>query len=342
MPEHGFFKPEQAISIKQVARLAEGQLSQTADPNQRIEDAAPLHRANQSMVSFVDNPKYVKALGTTKAGAVICSPAIASHVPNHISTILCEKPYRSFALVMGYFYPSPASTGNIHPSASIHASARIGSNVEIGAFAVIDADAVIAENCMIKPHAYIGKNVKIGKASSIGAGASIEYASIGNDCQIHAGVRIGTRGFGFAMDAGGNVEMPQVGAVMIGNHVEIGGNSTIDRGMYDDTVIGDHCRLDNLVQIAHNVILGKGCVLAAQTGISGSTVLGDHVVTGGQTGIAGHLKLGSNIMCAGKTGVTKNLNSNQIVAGFPAKPIKDWHRQQACLNMLATKKPSKT
>ncbi len=199
---------------------------------------------------------------------------------------------------------------------------------------MIGAQAVIGDGVVIGANTVIGKGVQIGSGSRIGALCTISHTIMGSQCIIHRGTHIGQDGFGFAMGRGGHVKVPQLGRVMIGSHVEIGSGTCIDRGAGPDTIIGDGCKIDNLVQIAHNVQLGRGCVVVSQVGISGSTVLEDGVVAGGQVGIAGHLTIGAGAMLAARSGVTRNLEGAKAYGGTPAVPIKDWHRQVVALNRL--------
>ena len=335
MIDHRFFPKNPPVSLKTLCALCGGQLDPSIDSDLLVEEIAPLHEAGANTLSFFDNRKYLNALRTTKAMAVLCRAKDAPDVPKTTIPIITETPYRAFALVVQAFYPESQSTGVHAPSAVIAPDAQIGEGTQIDPNAVIGDGVRLGKNVIIGANSVIAPHVEIGDQTHIGAGVSIEYALIGTDCRIHTGARIGTRGFGFAIaEQGvdlGHTELPQLGRVVIGNHVEIGANTTIDRGMSEDTQIGDYCRLDNLVQIAHNVVLGKGCAIAAQVGISGSTKLGDYVVMGGQSAIAGHLTIGDRVMIAGKSGVTKDMAGGQILGGFPAVPIQQWRRQQAIL-----------
>ena len=203
---------------------------------------------------------------------------------------------------------------------------------------MIGAGVKLGDGVHVGANAVLTGNVTVGARTRIGPNASLEFCDIGADVQIHAGVRIGTRGFGLAMDPRGHVELPQLGRVVIGDHVEIGANSTVDRGMGPDTKIGAGTKIDNLVQIAHNVVIGKNCVLAAMTGVAGSAELEDFVIVGAQVGIAGHIKLGAGTQVAGKSGVAKSTERGARIAGIPAVAHRDWIKQNIILDRMTKKR----
>jgi UDP-3-O-[3-hydroxymyristoyl] glucosamine N-acyltransferase len=241
-------------------------------------------------------------------------------------------------MVAQAFYPSPAPVAWISPSAHVDSSARIGADCWIDHGVVIGAGVEIGDRCRIGSHAVIGAGVVIGADGTIGANATVQCALIGAKVNIYPGARIGQDGFGFAMGVQGHLKVPQLGRVIIGNNVEIGANTTIDRGAGPDTVIGDGCWIDNLVQIGHNVQLGRGCVVVAQVGISGSTQFGDFVAAGGQSGFAGHLKIGSGAKIAAQAGVIGDVPAGQTYGGYPAVPRLEWLRQSVILGKMARAK----
>ncbi len=296
---------------------------------------APLQTAGPDEVSFLDNRKYANALDATRAGAVIVHPDLASRVPEAAAAIITEQPYVAWARVAALFHPEPPVSPGVHPSALVDADARVDSAAEVGPFVVIGAGAEIGSGCRIGPHAVIGAGVVLGRDCRVGAHASISHALVGNRVYIYTGARIGQDGFGFAVADTGFLTVPQLGRVVIGDDVEIGANTTIDRGSMHDTVIGAGSRLDNLVMIGHNVTLGRGCVIVSQVGISGSTTVGDQVMIGGQAGLAGHLKIGSRARIGGQAGVMNDVPAGADVIGSPAQPVREFFRHVALLRKLA-------
>ena len=296
---------------------------------------APLQTAGPAEVSFLDNRKYAGALDATRAGAVIVHPDLASRVPEGAVAIITEQPYVAWAKVAALFHPEPPTAPGVHPTALVAADAIVDPGAEIGPFAIIGARAEIAAGCRIGPHAVIGPGVMLGRDCRVGAHACISHALIGNRVYIYTGVRIGQDGFGFAIADTGFLTVPQLGRVIIGDDVEIGANTTIDRGSLHDTVIGAGSRLDNLVMIGHNVTLGRACVIVSQVGISGSTAIGDQVMIGGQAGLAGHLKVGRGARIGGQAGVMNDIPAGADVIGSPAQPVREFWRHFALLRKLA-------
>ncbi|WP_419901597.1 UDP-3-O-(3-hydroxymyristoyl)glucosamine N-acyltransferase [Kiloniella sp.] len=341
MADSHFFQNAGPFSLLELCHLVDGTLSEGADPEQLIQDVSTLEAADQTEISFLDNKKYLSDFGVTKAGVCIVDPKFASKKPEGTSLILTPKPYKAYALIAQKFYPRQIeqSASNIHKTAVIDESASVGNGCHISAGVCIGKNVEIGDECIIEPNVVIANGVKVGSKTVLGANSSLEYCFVGSNCQIHAGVRIGNRGFGFAMEPDGYIDVPQLGRVIIGDDVEIGANSTIDRGAGPDTVVGNGTKIDNLVQIGHNVQLGKQCVVVAQSGIAGSTTLEDYVVMGAQSGIAGHLKLGTGAQIAGRAAVIKDVEPGQAVAGTPAMPIKDFFRLVAMWKkQLNTKK----
>lgn len=338
MADPRFFSRQSALTLTDLATLTGAQL-QSANPNHLIEDVASLSDATSSHLSFLDNPKYADAFAASHAGAAFVRSKYQDRAPAGMALLLSEDPYRCYAVAAAYFYPPQIQPTEISASAAIAPSAKIGQRVRIESGVVIGERAEIADDVTIGANSVIGDGVVIGQACRIGSLCSLSYCIIGRNAIIHPGVHIGQDGFGFAMGRGGHLKVPQLGRVMIGHDVEIGSGTCIDRGSGPDTIIGDGSKIDNLVQIGHNVQLGRGCVIVSQVGISGSTHFGDGVVVGGQAGIAGHLQIGSGAMLAARTGVMQNLDAGKTYGGTPAMPIKDWHRQVVALNWLI--KPTK-
>lgn len=295
---------------------------------------APLQSAGPREVSFLDNRRYISALKGTRAGAVIVHPNMSDHVPRTSVAIVTEAPYEGWARVAKLFYPEPAITPGIHPSAIIESGARIDPSAEIGPFCVIGAGAGIGARCRLGPHVTVGVGVALGPDCRVGEHASLSHAIIGARVHVYPGARIGQEGFGFASTASGFVTVPQLGRVIVGDDVEIGANSTVDRGSCGDTVIGAGTRIDNLVQIGHNVRLGRCCIVVAQVGIAGSTVLEDFVQLGGQAALAGHLRIGEAAKIGAQSGVMSDVAAGEVLLGTPAQPRRSFFKQAAILKKL--------
>jgi len=300
-----------------------------------LEGVAPLQTAGPNEVSFLDNRRYASVLDRTLAGAVIVHPDMAARVPTTAVAIVTSEPYAGWARVAALFYPVPPPTPGIHPSAIVADGAIIDPAAEIGPLSVIGTGAEIGSGSRIGPCAVIGRGVVVGRDCRIGAHVSLSYALLGARVYVYPGARIGQEGFGFALTKDGFLSVPQLGRVILEDDVEIGANTTIDRGSSQDTIIGAGSRLDNLVQIGHNVVLGRCCVIVSQVGISGSTVLGDFVRVGGQAGLTGHLQIGHGAEIGAQAGVMSDVAPGAKVLGSPAQPIKDFFRQIATLTKMA-------
>ena len=327
-----FFRRTGPYSLAVVASTAGGVAD---DLELLLEGVAPLQTAGPNEVSFLDNRRYASALDQTSAGAVIVHPDMAARVPAGTVAIQTIEPYAGWARVAALFYPLPTVSPGIHPSAIVAEEARVDPSAEVGPLSVIEAGAEIGPGCRIGPCAVIGSGVIVGRDCRIGGHASLSHALLGARVYIYPGARIGQEGFGFASTTDGFLSVPQLGQVILEDDVEVGANSTIDRGSSRDTVIGAGSRLDNLVQIGHNVILGRCCVIVAQVGISGSTVLEDFVRVGGQAAMAGHLRIGQGAEIGAQAGLISDVDPGAKVLGSPAQPKRDFFRQIATLKKMA-------
>jgi UDP-3-O-[3-hydroxymyristoyl] glucosamine N-acyltransferase len=338
MADSRFFSKAGSFTVGELADMLGCTLSEGVDASVILDDVRPLKNAQPNHLSFLDNVKYKEDFLNTKAGACLVSPQMAEISPKGLICLISETPYKAYALAAQTYYPEKKPNSDISALASIDKSAKIGEGAYIGANVVIGSNVEIGKNAWIEVGAVIQEGVKIGDNCRIGAQSTISHAFIGDYVRLYPGVRVGQDGFGFAIDPKGHIKVPQLGRVIIEDHVEIGSNTTIDRGAGPDTIIGQGTWIDNLVQIGHNVVIGKGCVIVAQVGISGSCVIDDFVAIGGQAGIAGHLHIGAGTKIGAQSGVMNDLEGNQEYMGSPAFPKMQYFRQVAALNRLIIKK----
>jgi UDP-3-O-[3-hydroxymyristoyl] glucosamine N-acyltransferase len=327
-----FFSRSGPHSLAVVAQAASGTVQEC---DLLIEGIAPLQTAGPHDVSFLDNRRFVSALKQTLAGAVIVHPDMQQWVPAATVPIFTTEPHVGWAQVAELFHPVPPVAPGIHPSAIVAEGAVIDPSSEVGPLCVIESGVEIGAGCRIGPGAVIGSGVIMGRDCRIGAHVSLSYAVLGARVYVYPGARIGQEGFGFAPTKTGFLTAPQLGRVILEDDVEVGANTTIDRGSARDTVIGAGSRLDNLVQIGHNVVLGRCCIIVAQVGIAGSTVLEDFVQVGGQAAVDGHLRIGRGAQIGAQAGVISDTPSGAEVVGSPAQPKRDFFRQVATLRRMA-------
>lgn len=337
MSDPRFFRRAGPFTLGELADAVGGTLTDPAAAGREVADVAPLEAAGPGDLSFLDNRKYIAAFEASGAGACLVGAALADRAPASMATIVCEAPYLAFALAARRFYPPASPEPWISPDARIAGDAVVGEGCRIEPFAVIGAGASIGPRCHVGPGAVIEANVVIGADCRIGAGASLQCCLLGDRVAVDPGVRIGTQGFGFAVGPRGPVRIPHTGRVLIEDDVEIGANTTIDRGTTGDTTIGRGTMIDNQVQIAHNVRIGRGCILAGQVGLAGSSQIGDHAMLGGKAGTANHVRIGEGARLGALSGASEDLPAGGTYLGQPAVPIKDFWRQQATLRRLAAR-----
>ena len=311
-----------------------GEAAPSSAGGQSFADVASLETAGDGELAFLDNVKYVQQFEASQASGCIVHPKHTARAPDGMLLLVCDEPYVAYAKAAAMFYPSKPLQPGISPHAHISESATIGKDVRIDAGAIIEQSATIGAHCHIGPNVYVAEHVQIGEHSSIGANSTISHAVIGNHVVIHRGVHIGQDGFGWAPGKAGVVKVPQLGRVLIHDHVDIGSGSCIDRGAGPDTVIGAHTKIDNLVQIGHNVQIGQYCFLAGQTGIAGSAKIGNGVMMGGSSGSAGHITIGDNAKLAGYSATMVDIPAGETYVGAPARPGREFFKIQALLKKM--------
>ena len=346
-----FLKASEFPDARAVARICGGRLVDDERGDFVIEGLSSVSDPRPGTLVFIQRKGDYSGLSV--AAAVLCPEDCLTCVPEGPARIAVSRPQAAFAALGRHLYPEGIGPARVSAANGFHPDfpdARVSKLAEIEDGVVVTAGAVIGDHVAIGRDAVVGANAvianhcQIGRGCRIGAGASIQYALIGNDVLVHGGVQIGQDGFGFFPGSNGLEKMPQLGRVIIQDRVEIGANSTIDRGTLGDTVIGEGTKIDNLVQVAHNVVVGRNCVIAGHVGLSGSVTLGDGCMLGGRVGIADHVNVGSNVQIAASSGVMNDIPDGERWAGTPAQPFKEFFRQTAKLRKLALadKKPKKS
>ncbi|MBR6355523.1 MAG: UDP-3-O-(3-hydroxymyristoyl)glucosamine N-acyltransferase [Alphaproteobacteria bacterium] len=337
MVDKHFYNAKENVTLAQIAEVTSAVLTDMAKAGETIRDIATMTSAGAEDICFFYDRKSREKAAALKAKACVTTEDLKQFVPEGVAVLVCEDPKIAFIKLNEFMYAEKKAAAGIDGSAKIAASAKIGTGCSIGANVVIGENVEIGNNCVIEPNVVIAQGCKIGNNCRIGNNASIAYSIIGNNCYIYTGARIGQDGFGFQLINGQHHRIPQLGRVIIGNDVEVGANTCIDRGALDDTVIGDGTRIDNLVQIAHNDKLGRGCIIVSQVGIAGSCTLGDYVVLGGQVGLADHLNIGSGAQVAAQSGAMRDIEAGAVVMGTPCVPFKDYMRQVSFLQKNSKK-----
>ena len=335
MSDQSFFKSNGPLLAADIAKSIGAVINHNATSNTKITKAAPIEAAINGAISFLDNKKYIEFLQSTSASAVICNEENAKLAPDGLCVLVHEDPYRAYGQALQLLFPTAMRPQKLSDDTGVSARAYIGKNVEIEDDVTIEPgcvvgdDASIGSGTQILAGAIIGAKVQIGRNSTIGNNATVINTLMGDNVIVHSGVSIGQDGFGYAMSASGHDKIPQIGRVIIQDSVEIGANTAIDRGANRDTIIGEGTKIDNLVQIGHNVVIGRHCVIVGLVGISGSVTLGDFVVVGGQAGIVGHVNIGKGVQIGGGSGVQGDVKPGEKVMGYPSIPANIWMRQAA-------------
>ncbi|MBO74376.1 MAG: UDP-3-O-(3-hydroxymyristoyl)glucosamine N-acyltransferase [Flavobacteriales bacterium] len=325
------------VTAKVLAERIGGSIEGSSDVV--LNQIAKIDEAEEGSLTFLANMEYEGFIYTTQASAALVAENFnPSHaLPEHLTLIRVADPYAAFAAALRWAAASQAYPEGISPNADVDTSAEVGANCYIGPFTVVEAGAKIEAGCQIHSHVSIGRGVRIGAGTILHRQVSVlDHCTIGSECIIQAGAVIGSDGFGFAPNSAGHYDkVPQTGNVSIGNRCEIGAATTIDRATLGSTVIEDGVKLDNQIQIAHNVKIGSNTVIAAQTGVAGSTTIGADCMVGGQVGFAGHITVADGVKIAAQSGITKSISEpNGIWQGTPAQPIKAYQSQQIALRKL--------
>jgi UDP-3-O-[3-hydroxymyristoyl] glucosamine N-acyltransferase len=348
MTEPVFFVPIRRFTALEVASLAGAELADPSHADVEIRGIASVAEGGEGMLVYVEGGANARLAETVHAAAVFCTAETAAKVRQGVAALVTKRPQAAFAAIGRLMFPAAASpdavTGEtgISPRAHVDATARLEPGVVVEPGAVIGPMVAIGSGTIVAPNAVIAKNCQIGRDCYIGPGVTLQASLVGNRVVIHAGASIGQDGFGFAPGQSGPERMPQIGRVVIQDNVEIGANSTVDRGALADTVIGENTKIDNQVQIAHNVRIGRNCLIAGRTGISGSVTVGDNVMMGGGVGLADHITIGSGARLAAGSGFMNNVPPGEIWGGYPAEPMALMLRSIATLRKLTAERSKRS
>lgn len=336
-----FYQFKGEVSVQSLCQEAKIDFPDTLR-NRKICHIKSLEAASSGDLTFFHHASYAEKAGQTKASIVLTHPSLVGHLPQSIDVLVAQEPLKVLAIALPLVYQVRLCRRKYQckDGAYISESAVIGKQCVIGPGCVISDDVFIGDHVSIGPGCFIGRGVHIGDSCVIGSQVTLAFSLLGNRVTIKPGARIGQAGFGFFLQKNSfreRISQMHLGRVILEEDVEIGANTTIDRGSLRDTCIGASSRIDNLVQIGHNVTVGKGVVVAAQTGISGSVSIGSGAVLGGQVGVAGHIVIGEKVRIAGQSGVVQSVKDNAVVSGFPAGPVLDWHRKNLFLSRAIKK-----
>lgn len=341
MTEPVFFAPSRRFLASEIASLTGAQLADPDQANVEVVRVAASSEGGAGTLIFVNGGRQASQLSAVTAAALLCTEDVAGLAPDGMAVLVTPKPQAAFMTVARLLFPSSARPGPMTGETAVSDRAFVAKDSEIEPGAIIEAGAIVSPGAtigrgtVVGPNAVIGPSCRIGRDCYVGPNATVQCALVGDRVIVHGGVQIGQDGFGYLPGEKGLEKIPQIGRVIIQDDVEIGANTTIDRGTMADTVIGEGTKIDNLIQIAHNVRIGRRCILAGQCGISGSVVIEDYAMLGGAVGVADHITVGKGAQIAARSGVTNNVAAGAQVAGYPAVPVDQWRREVASVRMLA-------
>ena len=326
---------KQPLTAAAIADAVAGRL--VGDPDVAVTAIAPLERAGETDLSFFAAPRYASLFEASRAAVVLIAPALAEAEGRVKARVIVEKPHEALLTLLPRLYAPPTREAGVHPTAQLGRGAKVGAGVTIGAYVVIDDGASIGAGSWLEAHTVVGRDVVIGRDCHLRPTVTLyPGARLGDRVHVHSGARIGSDGYGYVYRRGTHEKIPHVGRCILEHDVEIGANTTIDRGSIDDTVIGAGTKVDNLVHIGHNVRIGKLCLIMAQVGVAGSTHIGDGVIMAGQAGIGGHIEIGDGVRIGGQAGVFGSVPAGETWSGYPARPHRESLRAQAALFKLSS------